>query len=73
MATPHVAGVAGLTEERTGQFTLSSESIENLIVESAENNINTSRNSLFGAPTNTGQTPSQVINLQSLEAWMNHN
>ena len=66
MAAPHVAGVAGLLKSYDNS--LSSESIENLIVESAENNINTSRNSLNSPDEITGQTPSQAINLQSLDS-----
>ena len=66
MAAPHVAGVAGLLKSYDNS--LSSESIENLIVESAENNINTSRNLLNSPDEITGQTPSQAINLQSLDS-----
>ena len=65
-STPHVAGVAGLLKSYDNS--LSSESIENLIVESAGNNINTSRNSLNSPDEITGQTPSQAINLQSLDS-----
>ena len=62
MATPHVAGVAGLLKSTTIHR---AESIEDLIVGSAEN-VDLARNLSQTPDEIIGQTPNQVITLESL-------